>query len=111
MLPAEQGFGTAEPATGQVDLRLEMERELVLDHRFAKITLQTHPRLQAFVHLLGMRADGIATDGLGLVHGRVGVAQQRFAVCGIIRVEADADTGAGKEGLSGAGKRRGDQFA
>ena len=65
MLPAEQGFGSDETTTGNLDLWLIMQYKLFLIYRSLNFLLQNNPPSQLFLswdHYRFRREDGSYTD-------------------------------------------------
>ena len=91
--PAQQGLGADDAAVAQVDFRLVADIELVALQRAAQLALQHQPLDRRGVHLRGVEGEGVAAVLLGVVHGRVGVADDVDDVFRVARAEGDADAG------------------
>ena len=89
--PAQQRFGADDAAVAQVDLRLVADHELVAFQRAAQLALQHQPLDRRGIHLRRVEGEGVAAVLLGVVHRRIGVADQVDDVLGIARAEGDAD--------------------
>ena len=89
--PAQQRLGADDAAVAQVDLGLVAHHELVALQRAAQLALQHQPLDGGGVHLRRVEREGVAAVLLGVVHRRVGVADQVDDVLRIARAEGDAD--------------------
>ena len=89
--PAQQRLGADDPAVAQVDLGLVLDHQLVALERAAQLALEHQPLDRGGVHLRGVEGEGVAAVLLGVVHGRIGVADQVDDVLGVARAEGDAD--------------------
>ena len=98
--PAQQRLHPHHAVTAQVQLGLVVQHELVAFQGAAQLAFQVQALEGARVHVGGIETVATATLGLGAVHGRVGVAQQRFRVTAILGVHADADAETEKEFLT-----------
>lgn len=96
--PAHQGFQANDAIVVQVELRLEFEAELRggQAHAFQRLA-QGGFDLQSLhrggVHARREEAEVVAAGGLGVVHGRVGVANQQLGGVAVGGKQADADAG------------------
>ena len=89
VLPAHQRLGAHHLAGLQVDLGLVVEQHLVLGEPLAQ--LPDHGEADRVVGVVLDRVDLVtAVRALGLVHGHVGVLEQRVHVLAVLRVERDA---------------------
>ena len=108
--PAHQRFGAHQGLAAQAVLGLVEQAQFVALQGAAQLLLHGH----AFVDLEGQRAGvelaAVAALGLGLVHGRVGVLDQRGDIDAVLRIEADADAGADEELVVIQGEGRAETF-
>ena len=96
--PAQQRLGADDAPVAQVHLGLVVDHQLVALQRAAQLALEHQPLDRRGVHLRGVEGEGIAAVLLGVVHRRIGVADQVDDVLRIARAEGDADAG-GEEHL------------
>ena len=92
MVPPDQGFD-ADRATGRdVDDRLVVEDELVARQGVRQVLLEVHPITSRAPHLV-VEELHLARRAmcLGVVHGRVGLAQERFCGNDLVRDASHAD--------------------
>ena len=75
MVPADEGLGAHDAAVGQVDLRLQVDDELVVVERGAQLLHGAQPVARAAVRRGEVDVHAFPA-GLGRVHGDVGTAQQ-----------------------------------
>ena len=80
LAPAHERLDADHPARDEVDLRLIVHLELVVLERLAQAPLELDPAQDAGAGGVGEQLDAVLAGLLGLVHGRVGVAQQRLGV-------------------------------
>ncbi len=99
--PSHQRFAPGHPVAGDVDNRLEVQRQLPLLECPAQGALQLQCLGDMLVHVGGEETQLVPALGLGVVHGRIRLAQKKFVVIAIIRKDGDADAG-GREHLDGA---------
>ena len=96
VLPADQALGAAHAHVVEVDDRLVVDDDLVLQQGVADAAEHAQPALGVLVLLGGV--DLVLGLGLlGRVHGDVGAAQQRVGVLTVLREAGDADAGADLE--------------
>ena len=74
--------------------RLIVQDEIIRLQRAPEQCLQRHALLRGDIHFAGEKLILRATVFLGVIHRRVGVAHEDFSVVAIVRIDADADTGA-----------------
>ena len=96
MIPAGQGFRLMTPAALEVELRLEMQRQLGADEvgdgeGLAQRVFHEEAPGRGLVHVGGKELVVVAAGVLGVVHGHVGVAQQGVGVAAVLGQKADAD--------------------
>ena len=93
MLPADEGLDLADLTGDQVDDRLVVDAELLVGDRPAQLDLdlETPPGLD--LHRLPERGVAALAQGLRLVQGDVGRAQQLVGVVGRGLADGDADAG------------------
>src|SRR5690606_13549598 len=91
MPPAQQRFGADDAAGMQVDLRLVAQHQLATVQRPPQAVLQVQPLGGLAVHVVDIELEGIPPVLLGMVHGDIGVLDQRFGVGTVIGPDADAD--------------------
>ena len=96
--PAQQRLGTDDAPVAQVDLRLVAHHELFTLDRAPQLALEHQPLDRGGVHLRRVERIGVAAVLLGVVHRRIGVADQIDDVLGVAMAERDADAH-GKEQL------------
>ena len=96
--PAQQRLGADDAPVAQVHLGLVVHQELVALQRAAQLALEHQPLDGGGVHLRRIEREGVAAVLLGVVHRRVGVADQVDDVLRVARTEGDADAG-GQEHL------------
>src|SRR5205814_10576816 len=89
--PAQQRLGADDTAVAQVDLGLVADLQLIALQRAPQFALQHQPLDRGGVHFRGVEGEGVAAVLLGVVHRRVGVADQVDDVLGIARAESDTD--------------------
>jgi hypothetical protein len=92
VLPAHQRLDAAHAATGQSDLRLEVQDQLTGVDRPAQLAEQAQPLGAVVVERDVVEADA-QTAVLGRVHRDVGVLQQRLDVVPVHAGQRDADAG------------------
>ena len=90
-VPAHQGLGAYQGATGQVNDRLVVQHKLLLRNGQAQVREQVQVLLDVGVEFVIKKPVGVAARGLGLVHSQVGMAQQLFKVRAVARVHGNAD--------------------
>ena len=95
---------------GEVDHRLEVEGELVLDQRLAQISLERATLAHLHVHVGIEEAVSVAALGLGPVQRDVGIAEQLVGVDVRIGRHGDADAGADAHLMAVDIERRPDGF-
>ncbi len=91
--PAHQRLDAEQAAGAEIDDRLILEEELLVRQRAADVGLEPQPLVQ---HVLHLRLEGdvaVLAGCLGVVHGDIGVAEQRLGAR-VRRGEGDADAGA-----------------
>jgi hypothetical protein len=98
MGPAQQRLGAVD-AAGQVDLRLVVQDELVAVDGPAQVGEQREPRGAGLIARAVVHGHA-ETGALGLVHGDVGVLDERVGVPAVVRIQRLAQ-------LSGDGGRGG----
>jgi hypothetical protein len=86
VLPAQQGLHASDTSGGELDLRLVMKRETVFGEGLAQALLKGLTVTRGAIQGLLEQRPAIAPLALGLVHGKVGMAQQRLRVALIERV-------------------------
>ena len=95
VVPADEGLDREHLARRHLDLGLVVDDQLAVVERLAQLDLV----LELPAHLGPQRLvedlDAIATELLGRVHGRVGVAQQVVGVLRRLEREGDPDAGRG----------------
>ena len=75
----------------KIHLGLVQDDELVALERAAQLALQHEPLDGRGIHVRYVKRPGIAAVLLGVVHRRIGVADQVDHVLGIVRADRDAD--------------------
>jgi hypothetical protein len=91
MMPAQQYLCAADLAA-VVHIGLVMEEEVAVAQRLAEVGLQSGTFLGGPTHFGCEEAQGVASGGLGPVHGQIGLAQQ-FVRCRLLFTEeGDTDT-------------------
>lgn len=78
--PTQEGLEAGDDAVGEPDRRLVHEVELIVGQRTVEPGAQAQPIEDAVVHGRLEGAETAAALGLGVVHRRVRVAQQRHDV-------------------------------
>jgi hypothetical protein len=91
--PAQQRLGADHPAVAQVHLGLVQDHQLVALQGAPQLALQHQALDRRGIHLRHVERAGIAAVLLGVIHGRVGIADQIDDVLGIVRADGDADAG------------------
>src|SRR5205807_10557199 len=90
MPPAHERLDTEKAPRAEVDDRLILEKEFLMSERTTDLRLEAQSLLQ---HVLHLRLKGdvqVLARRLGMIHGNVGVAQQRLRT-GTGRGQCDAD--------------------
>ena len=90
MLPADQRLDANDQSALQADQRLVMQDELAVDQGAPQVAFHHQALEGRLVHVRRIETEGIAPHLLGLVHRRIGVAQQVFHVPAVLRAKADA---------------------
>src|SRR5690606_31031928 len=92
---AQQRFVVAYFVVGDVEDRLEVHLQAIAGQGFAHPLFPVDPLVDALAVLVITTADvpGVAALRLRLVHGDVGIGQQRFNGFAIARADADTDAG------------------
>ena len=93
-LEAHQGFEGHDLTGGEVHHGLVVQGELVVLDGAAQACFHLQPAGGHGREGLGVEVEAVAPAALGLVHGRIGVADELRGVLAILRVQADADAGA-----------------
>ncbi|MDT4821239.1 hypothetical protein FQZ97_544090 [compost metagenome] len=107
-VPAHQRLETAQAPALQVQLRLVDHHELLVLQAHTGFPLHGQALLHLVVHLRHEGADAVASLVLGLVHRRVGIAQQGDGVAAVAGVAAEADAAADRHLLLVQHHRQGD---
>jgi hypothetical protein len=89
--PAQQRLGADHAAVAHIDLGLVANHELVALDRAAQLALEHETFDRGRIHLRRIEREGIAAVLLGVVHRRVGIADQIDDVLRVARTERDAD--------------------
>src|ERR1700733_4574554 len=79
MLPADEGFDTAQLARARVDLGLVIQGQLARGGGSAQVSEEDEPG-EIIVVVRRLVARERVMGGLGLVHGYIGVTQERLDV-------------------------------
>ena len=93
VLPAHQGLVRHDLPALHRDDRLVVHAQLVAAERAPQVAFQREAPRRRKVHLLGEELVVGAAHLLRVVHGRVGVADQRLGVAPVVGKDADADRG------------------
>jgi len=93
VLPAQQPLVAGHPPARELDHRLVEHAQLAVLDRAAQVRLERHPPGRGEVHLLGEELVVGAPGLLGVVHRRIGIADQGFGIATVVREDADADRG------------------
>ena len=93
VVPAHQGLVRHDLAALRLDDRLVVHAQLVAAERAPQVALERQAPRRRQVHLLGEELVVGAAHLLRVVHGRVGVADQRLGVAAVVGKHADADGG------------------
>ena len=72
-------------------MRLVVHAQLVAAERAAQVALQREAARSRLVHLLGEELVVGAAELLGVVHRRIGIADQRLRVAPVVGEDGDAD--------------------
>ena len=89
--PADEGLGADDGPGANVDLRLEVELELLALQGAAELVLERQLLQRRGVHRLAVELVVAAAGVLGVVHRGVGVLEERFEVGPVLGEQADAD--------------------
>ncbi|KDB50361.1 hypothetical protein X805_40490 [Sphaerotilus natans subsp. natans DSM 6575] len=93
LVQSHQRLQPDQVAIGQPVERLVPELELAALERTPQPAVELQAALRGLGQRLGVVAVGATAGVLGLVHRRIGVAQQLLDLVAILRVQADADAG------------------
>ncbi|MOA05725.1 hypothetical protein D3C78_1253350 [compost metagenome] len=96
MLPADQRLHAYQRATGEIDLGLVPDLELVLDQRAVQAVLQLQPCHGAGIHVGGVELEGVLAAVLGSVHRGIGIDQQAVGGAAVVGKHRDAEAGGDK---------------
>src|ERR1035438_4230047 len=99
VLPAEERFQTSDLSSADIHLRLIHEREFFVVECQSQAISQGQPFPNLRVHILREEAKVVAPALFGLIHSRIGILDQRFAVRAVFRKDADADAATDIEGV------------
>ena len=88
-----QRFGPDHAPVAEIHLRLVEHLELVLLERSPQAGFHRQSRAGGGGQLLGVEAVCIPALSFGLVHRRIGTADQRVGTLSVVRIEADPDAG------------------
>ena len=91
MLPAHQRLVSGDAPGARVDHRLVVHAQLVLAQSAAQVALEREAARGRLVHLGGEELVIGAAHLLGVVHRRVGVADQRLGIAPVVGKHRDAD--------------------
>jgi hypothetical protein len=75
VVPAQQGFGLAHRAAGQVQDGLEVQRQLPFGEGAAQVLAELQALQGVLLHGRGEVAEAVPAGVLGVIHGLVGVLQ------------------------------------
>ena len=89
--PAQQRLGTDHSPVAQIHLGLVQHDELVALEGAAQLALQHEPLHRRRIHVRHIERPSVAAVLLGVVHRRVGVADQVDRVLRVVRADGDAD--------------------
>jgi hypothetical protein len=89
--PADQRLGAGQRAGRDVDLGLVVKHELVARKRIAQSAFRGECLQRPRVHVARVKAVAVAARALGIVHGRICVADQLAHVSRVVGEHADAD--------------------
>ncbi len=104
-MPADQRLAAGDPPALQVDDRLVVEREFVVDDRLAEVEFDCAAGLHARVHLDLEEAIEAAAVRLGPVEREVGVLHQGIRLVAVGRGQRDAGADADHDLVSVEGNR------
>ncbi|MNQ39630.1 hypothetical protein D3C85_532570 [compost metagenome] len=90
MVPAQQRLGTDDRAGRGFIFGLIVQHELATLLRQAQVVQKLDLLVRVRVHGRFEEAVAGAAQALGVVHGGVGVGQQRVGVFAVVRVDGDA---------------------
>ncbi|MNM84301.1 hypothetical protein D3C81_963850 [compost metagenome] len=111
--PANQRFGAHQALGFQAEFGLVAQAQLVALYGPAQFVFQGNALAGLGREVAGVAFDPVAAFGLGAVHRRVGIADQRGDIGAVLRVQAGADARAGEELVFAGLERRaeaGQQF-
>ena len=91
VVPAQQRLGAQDAAGLQRHDRLKVQHEFVALQGAPQLQLQLRVPLGARRHVVREALEVVAPFALGVVHGEVGVAQQRVGVLVVHRIDRQAD--------------------
>ena len=100
MLPAHQCFDCEDLAGAEVNLGLVEQRELGACKPIAHLLLQHELLVNPVIHFGGVKLHVVAACFLGLVHGGIGVHEQRFRIAAVIGEGCNPCTAGDIEGPS-----------
>ncbi len=106
VLPAHQRLHPDQPAAGERQLRLEVDDQLVLDQRAAKVVLEVKASGGTLEHHVVEQRGAPAAGLLGAVHRGVGVADQLVGAAAERGGGRDADAGVREHLLAAAERER-----
>ena len=105
ILPANERLECHDPLRFDVENRLVVHVELSELERRPQARFQVHPLVEFAIHDGAENLEVVATAVLGLIHGGVGVTQQRADVVAVSRKHAETDAHRGDERLAGNDQR------
>ena len=106
MVPAQQRLVADGTAIGQRHDGLVVRHELVADQRVAQVALHVQQRQRLASQAVVEHGGAMAATVLGVVHRRVGVAQQLLRLAVMRAGQGDADGGGGEDLLDAQPERR-----
>jgi hypothetical protein len=97
VFPADQRLHADDAAAGDVVLRLVMQAQLVALQRPPQTALQGQPLERTGVHVLRKELVVVAAVLLGVIHGRISIAQQGIDVSAVAGINGDAHARGGHQ--------------
>src|SRR5580700_6234077 len=94
MTPADQGFDSGDRTGAEIHFRLIVHRQFAERQRVAKFLLDGLALDSDGVHLRVEELKVVASAGLGVIHGCVGVFDHGLGVIAVKWKNADPDAGA-----------------
>jgi len=90
MIPADQCLHADDGTVADAHLRLVVKNELLAFQGTAQATADRHMGRQMGVHAFSKKAVSVPARRLGMIHGGIGLFEERFEIASIIGAQRDA---------------------